>query len=315
MVVNGLSSQERVISHGVPQGSVLGPLLFLVMMNDVSYNIDGGVVCYADDTTLICKSQNFENLNDAMKRSLDSAEDWFRANYFLLNRDKTQTIVFTLKHVATNSEPVKLLGITLDSKLTWSSHISGVCSKLSRIMCLLRNLSYLVTKPYLKQAYSAFFQGTILYGLRLWGGAADVSRVLLWQKKAIRLLAGADYLAHSKPLFINEAIMTVYSLYVFLLLLSAKKCQGTLVSRKDVHCHNTRNKNKFDVPYVRLKVVQSNQEVTRLKLFNHLPTEARNQSQKTFQTSVRNLLLAHPLFSVQEFYKIPSNIVSSFFKT
>ena len=104
------------------------------MMNDIFWLVPGGILCYADDTTLMHYSKSFQNLKVAMAHLIQLIAQWFQANFFSLNNDKTQTIVFTLNKVATEMTSVKLLGITLDVKLTWSQHISNICSKLSRVL-------------------------------------------------------------------------------------------------------------------------------------------------------------------------------------
>jgi hypothetical protein len=140
-----------------------------------------------------------------------------------LNVNKTQTLVVGLRQVSEGARNARLLGITLDQRLTWIPHIENVCSKLSRVIYLLRNLKDLVPKHYLRMCYFAFFQSVYTYGLVLWGCAPDVQRVLLLQKKAIRIISSAAYLEHCKPLFINEKIMTVYGMVAFRLLMNVKK--------------------------------------------------------------------------------------------
>jgi len=311
--VNGQNSQAAIVRHGVPQGSVLGPLLFIIMMNDLHLNLPNEVICYADDTSLVCNSRDILNLENAMSDSLNRASGWFQANYFLLNESKTQSMIFTLKQINQDVDSVKLLGITLDSKLSWSQHIADVCSRLSRVIYLLRNLKKCIPVMYLKNCYFAFFQGTFLYGLELWGGASDVEKVLLLQKKAIRILCDEPFDAHCKPLFIRENIMTIFSMYVYRCLLSAKKDLDQLTLRGSVHSHNTRFKYLIDLPMVRLSKTQKSSAVLKLKLFNVLPCTAWTQTFSKFKSNTRTLLLANPIYSIKEFYEIPSESVSKAF--
>lgn len=311
--LNGRRSSARLVSHGVPQGSVLGPLLFLITINDLENTVGAELVCYADDSTILTRGDNLQILQTNMNSSLEAASVWFRANFFLLNCTKTQNIVFSLKKTHTDVTTVKLLGIVLDSKLSWSHHISNMCSKLSRVLYLLRCLKDCVPKNYLKMSYMAFFQGIVMYGIKLWGSASDVQKVLLLQKKAIRLLANAKYDAHCKPLFISEGIMTVFSLYVYVLLISAKNDLETLTIRGDYHQHLTRNREKLDIPYTRLTKCHVAYNSLRLQLLNKIPIEARNQTLSKFKIGVQKLLLANPLYSVQEFKVLPMHSVSKHF--
>lgn len=313
--VNGRSSQSLRLEYGVPQGSVLGPLLFIIMINDLSYNLSAGVICYADDTTLFDVHSDISTLNLAVDQSLTLASNWFKANFFLLNNQKTQSIIFTLRQITETTEnvgSVKLLGMDLDSKLNWKNHITSVCSRLSRIIFLLRNLRECVPVTYVRTAYIAFFQSTVLYGLKLWGCAPGVDAILLLQKKAIRIVSGAGYFDHCKPIFIAESLMTVYSLFVFLSLCEVKDRQDGLELRSDIHGHYTRNRHNVNIPFSRLRKVQSSYRILRYNMFNHIPLAARSLPNSKFKAAVRGFLLAHPLYSIQEYFDVPVATLSKF---
>lgn len=313
--VNGVNSAIRKVEHGVPQGSVLGPLLFLIIVNDIPYNIDAGIVSYADDTSLVLAEQNLKALETAMEQSLEQAATWFRANYFLLNPAKTQSVIFSLRQMENDEKNVKLLGIVLDTKLTWSSHIDQVCSRLSRILYLLRNLKFCVPPDYVKTAYRGLFESVILYGLRLWGGAPEAKRVLIIQKKAIRSLAGAVHDdEHCKPLFKSEGLMTIFSMYVFVCLLKMKDEYDVFRQRGSLYDYNTRSRHLIDVPFVRLKKSQIQSNILSIKFFNRIPCEARTQPFSKFKINAQKLLLAYPLYSWNEFLEIPAATVSTYFK-
>lgn len=144
----------------------------------------------------------------------------------------------------------------------------------------------------------AFFQSIITYGLRLWGAAPGVERVLLLQKKAIRIVAGAKRLDHCEPIFKAESLMTVYNLFIFQTLIKTKEELGALELRSDIHSYNTRSKQDLNVPFVRLKKLQSNYDIVSLKLFNVLSCSARNLPSNHFKRGVECLLLASPIESI-----------------
>ena len=97
-----------------------------------------------------------------------------------------------------------MLGVIIDHKLNWCTHVGEICKKVSRVIYLLRNLEKAVPSHYLRIAYFAFFQTVISYGLIIWGNSSKINDVFLIQKKAIRILTDSAYLAHCKPLFIEN---------------------------------------------------------------------------------------------------------------
>uniref|UniRef100_A0A1B6MJV4 Reverse transcriptase domain-containing protein n=1 Tax=Graphocephala atropunctata TaxID=36148 RepID=A0A1B6MJV4_9HEMI len=160
--VCGRKSEVVETNIGVPQGSVLGPILFLILINDISCNISSFSTVYADDVTLMNEGKYFADLISSAKNALDEAMTWFRMNGLHLNDSKTKSLLVTLKNVHNinsnvYSDVVKLLGIHIDSRLSWSCHIDFICRRLSRVVVLLTNLRKLVSPKYLKMAYFVFF--------------------------------------------------------------------------------------------------------------------------------------------------------------
>ncbi|XP_039284187.1 uncharacterized protein LOC111047094 [Nilaparvata lugens] len=273
--------------------------------------MDGrSVVCYADDTTFYDHGHGVDVLRAEMLETRLFATDWFSANLFLLNDDKTQSIIFSLRNGDEyDFFPVKLLGFVLDRKLSWADHIEAVCCRLSRVVFLLRKLKSCIPASYIKVCYFCFFQSIVLYGLTLWGGATDVSRLLLIQKRALMILCGAERLAHCRPLFVRERILRVFSLYVLQTLCRTHANVGELVTRQNFHPHETRGRQRLDVPYQRLSRTRSSYGHLSVRLFNKLPVMARNLPAGKFRRVLRDLLLDNPLYSLREFFMLDSSLV------
>src|SRR3978361_221418 len=148
---NGGFSSVVSVKHGVPQGSVLGPALFLIYVNDiVNFQPNSNLIMYADDTTVFQSYHPLDNFRDAISETLSNISNWFLANKLSLNVLKTQEINFSLRnhnhhyHGLYNSEPVKFLGVHVDAKLTWREHVDRLNARLSRIIYLIRSLSKMV---------------------------------------------------------------------------------------------------------------------------------------------------------------------------
>ncbi|CAH2211370.1 jg21981 [Pararge aegeria aegeria] len=255
--VNGKRSNGSVMKIGVPQGSILGPFLFLIYINDLPYLAKDkhGIVLFADDTSLTFKINRRELAFDDVNNSLAKVVQWFEANNLVLNGKKTKCIKFTLpnvKHVKTtvllNNEELKLedttvfLGITLDSKLQWGPHVNNLSNRLSSAAYAVKKIRHMTDVETARLVYFSYFHSIMSYGILLWGNAADISTIFVLQKRAVRSIYKMGPRESLRDKFKDFKIMTVYSQYIFENLMSShfgdydphdtdKKPQITLGSR------------------------------------------------------------------------------------
>ena len=229
---NTYDSNQMQITCGVPQGSIVGPLLFSIYLNDlVNVSDKFNYIMYADDTTIYFNLEDFPAINLGMNVSheLSKVNNWLRHNKLSLNADKTKCMVFHTrqKHIEhiqlyINEKPIehvssfKFLGIIFDEHLSWKNHITMVTNKLSKVIGILYRLRYVVPEQILLIIYNSLFISHINYGLLLWG--KDSSRIFRLQKKAIRIITGSEYLAHTEPLFKHLGILKVHDIYYLKLL-------------------------------------------------------------------------------------------------
>ena len=205
---NGASTLQNV-TCGVPQGSILGPLLFLIYINDMRNAVKFSIVHhFADDTNLLYSNKNQKLLRNNVNIDLELLFQWLCANRLSLNVKKTEFIVFrppkigmknritlTLNRCKIYESPkVKYLGIILDSKLSWKHHIFELSKKLSRSVGMLFKMKNLrCDDKILLSLYYSLFQSHLGYGLVAWGPSIYTKTLFLIQKRAIRALSGLGY--------------------------------------------------------------------------------------------------------------------------
>ena len=182
--VNGNSSNTNSIEFGVPQGSILGPLLFTIFINDLYRAIPNSVIHqFADDTNFLLSDLSLKKLILKMNHDLTCLCKWLRANKLALNVTKTELIIFkrpgtTLNikykfkidgHKIAPKPTIKYLGLTLDEHITWKPYLVKLRSKLARAVGLLSKVRHCTHLNFLKSAYHALFGSVLNYGCQVWG--------------------------------------------------------------------------------------------------------------------------------------------------
>ena len=215
--VNGYHSKTDVMKFGVPQGSVLGPLLFLIYINDLRNAIHNSIVHhFADDTNLLYVNKSLKVIQNKINKDLKSLVTWLRANKISLNASKTEMLIFRDPRKKINfdlkikidgkkitpSRSVKYLGIFIDCHLNWHTHRAQLSTKLSRAVGMLSKIRYYVNKETLHMIYYGIFSSILTYGSQIWGQQNVITKKLqILQNKALRIIHFQPPRTTATPLF------------------------------------------------------------------------------------------------------------------
>ena len=226
--INGVDSTIKDVTCGVPQGSSLGPLLFLIYINDFRFCLsqtDCGH--FADDTFIIYSSKKPKTIETIVNTELKEVVKWLRLNKLSLNEAKTELIFFRSNHhpldydnifIKLNGlrlKPVdfiKYLGMYIDKFLNWTTHFDELCKKLSRANGILSKLRYNAPLDICLQVYYSIFYSYIITGCNLWGLtpiAKNIERVQILQNKCVRIMTFAPFRADANPIFQQLALLKI----------------------------------------------------------------------------------------------------------
>lgn len=311
-ILSTAKSTPKEITSGVPQGSVLGPILFILFTNDLPLLLDDScfLLMYADDTSLVVNDKTIEGLGIKTNLCLDKAYNYCRDNNLIANMTKTKQILFRNRHQLTKladntlEKHVKLLGMTVDADLTWTPHIDQLCKKISTGLFALKRIKSIADRPTARAAYFGLCEAHIRYGLLVWGGTSkkNMERVLILQKRAIRILANLQQRETCRQSFKELGIMTVTNLYIKETIMYADS--KNLLKNKDLHRYHTRYASHFVTPLHRLTLFEKKPDYIGSKLHNHLPDHLRTLTGKTLKTKLTKWLMDRPVYTLDEFYSI-----------
>ncbi len=201
VVCNRIASKFRTVKFGVPHPSILGPLLFLIYINDLP-NTSSVLhyILFADDSNIFLSGANLEKLIELANTELKIASDWFKANKLSLNLNKTNYIIFrsTNKQISSTTKEInidnviiprvastKFLGVYVDQHLKWNIHIEEISKKISKNIGIIKRISHLLPKQTLKLLYHALIHPYLTYCNCIWSSTyiTHLTQLTTLQKK------------------------------------------------------------------------------------------------------------------------------------
>lgn len=290
--IGKFQSKPATLTYGVPQGSILGPLLFLIYINSIS-NIDlsGDITLYADDTSLFYFGDNIKNIIDVAQRDLNVISEWFVSNLLTINTKKTSYMIFAPKNknipnhdqLTIFNEPInktdheKYLGLIMDSKLTWQYHIDHLKNKISPLIGALRKISLCIPNKIRPIIYNSLVKPHIEYLIEIWGTAAksNIKSLQTLQNKIIKVLYKYDYMTPSVELYKKTKFLNINQLYtlktcMLIRKIITNKTHSQLHFHKKTHTYHTRKRNKLELPKTRTNYGKKNILFEGVQIYNKL---------------------------------------------
>ena len=312
----------KEVTCGVPQGSILGPLLFLVYINDNCKTTDyGEFILFADDTNLFYSHENISTLTSVINTELCKISDWLQSNKLeiSLNIKKSNYIIFKPRQkrqvynlaltINNNTidrvKEVCFLGVILDENLTWKAHVSYIARKISKSIGIIYRSSFYLFKSALRILYFALVYPYLQYCVTIWGStySSNLNRIVLLQKRAVQIVDKQFFGAHTTPIFYKHKILKFEDIYLlqlgkFMYLYQQKlppDCfEGLFSYVSQIHNYNTRNAKSFYAFQCRTNIRQFSINYQGPKFFNTLNPDIRNSSSVfRFQYMLKLFLFSH----------------------
>lgn len=308
VVHNKQKSDLGNITIGVPQGSCLGPLLFIIFVNDLFYLLKNlcNIVQYADDTALVKSSNNLCELVAHMNHVLYTLNRWCRSNSLCLNSDKTKAMVLTLRnytdipHIKLDENiieyvtNIKYLGVYIDSKLNFNCHIDHLCKKLSMLSGITYYIGKYLTVSSAIKFYYAFIFSSISYCITGWGGNMSregVRKLIERRHKKIVLNLFGKFENNNYDFICKKySLLKTSDIYnYFLGLLTYKTINGNVPNSdlcvwlrgensNDTHLYETRFRPEVYLPFPRINVIKNGYIYNSLNLWNSLNVDIKNSN-------------------------------------
>ena len=318
-VINGSKSEIMKIETGVPQGSVLGPLFFLLYINDITADVEfSKTTLFADDTSLILHHKDIKTLKIQAEKDLKNVYEWLLANKLSLSWEKTNFIIFHTSRKLTDDvnelkvydftikrvKCVKYLGMYIDECLKWDEHVNKLCNTLSKNFHMFYSIRDILTHALKRQLYFSMVYSRILYGIIIYGACSSslLKKVQTLQNKLLKVLFKLPFRTDTNLIHFNLEILKVYDIYRYQIQnfvyesinkISIVQFHNYYTMNNIVHQINTRQQYQLHRSNVKTKYGENSLKNYGAVLWNSLTTEIQqSQSLSTFKKAARKSMIA-----------------------
>lgn len=305
------ASDHQIVKYGVPQGSILGPLLFIIYINDLPNTITQDMILFADDSTAIFSDSKHNPNETNINKSLEYIIEWLNSNNLKINLDKTNFMTFQNKN--DKSKPLticykgydikqvnetKFLGLYIDSSLNWKTQVDDICKKLSRFSYALYMLRKVADENTLLTAYHAYVGSTLNYGILFWGNSTDREYAFRAQKKCVRCMCKIKQTDSCKPSFQTLKLLTLPCIYIYEAAIMIKSNIKDYTTLKSV-----RHKDQLSSIKCRTSMYSKSVFSMGVKVYNKLPKAIKQiENINNFKTKLKHFLIFKCYYTIDEYF-------------
>lgn len=300
--VNGQRSEFLTVRHGVPQGSILGPLLFLLYINDIiqaSKKIE--FLLFADDTSIFLADKDLKKMEKTLNEELINVSNWLKANKLSLNVKKSNVLLFRPKNESKKKQATidlkidgaaieekqsaKYLGLYFDNKMTFKEHVNHIITKLKKGNGILAKLRYFVPEEVIRNVYFAHIESHLNYGSLTWGttGKYNIDKITALQKKAIKIIKFVKTREHIELPFKTNKFLPFDRLRAFAMTKFIWKTTNNTIDCRHLLEQNQvteseRDNQKFLIPYRNTLIAKNSVFYTGIIEWNKIPDNIKSST-------------------------------------
>jgi hypothetical protein len=299
---NGHMSNSANLTVGVPQGSILGPLLFLLYINDLHLISNDSCHMFADDSTFYTSASTVDAIESNLVSDLSEISNWCKTNQMSLHLGKTKTMLLTTRQKRAHLEQTKLnitfldkdiecvsthklLGVTLDENLTWKDHCNDTCSKIRKKLFLLRKLKPILPFSARLQFFNSFILPHFDYCSNIWFSSHRdcINSLTILQKRAMRLILDVPFNTPSIDMLKSLNWMSFEfrcfyntSILVFKCLNNLSPSYLNLFKINDNNRTRSSTRSDLLIPFAKKDILKNSFRCNGAKIFNSIPSTIRN---------------------------------------
>lgn len=310
ITIDGITSSIQTNNCGVPQGSVLGPLLYSIFVMSLRLSqLKAQYYTFADDTVLLYSGGNLEELGDTVNEDLEQYHRWLLYNNLKINIDKTKYMLFKQKNKTVCNVDIKIdniaiekintvkyLGLVLDEYLSWSGHIEHIKNKIIPLIGAIYRCRFFLSHAAKLKVYNSYFLSVLRYLLPVWGtcNTTNFNKIKILQNKVLKTLFNLDYQTHTETVYtmlditpISNILRLEQAKLMYKIINKKQKCNTKIMYSNEFHTHKTRNQNDIYLAPVRTNAALHNPLSEAAQAFNSLPYNLKTE--KSFSEFVKKL--------------------------